>query len=77
MASSHLHKINEQSETFTFQNSTGSSNLDLTITNNLIADVHEWKPVNTDLFRPQFPKYKNGKDNSYENKYQCIRYIIK
>jgi len=43
MASSHFHIIKEQSETFTFQNSTGSSNIELTITNHLIVDVHEWE----------------------------------
>ena len=39
-----LHIINEESERSTFHNSRGSSNTDLTITNNnLIAAVNEWE----------------------------------
>jgi len=46
LASRHLHIINEQCEKFTFHNSSGSSNIDLTITNNnLIADCKNGKSV--------------------------------
>jgi len=43
LATKHLPIISEQSEKFIFYNSRGSSNIDLTITNNLTADVHEWE----------------------------------
>ena len=43
LASKQLHIINEESERSTFHNSRGSSNIDLTITNNnLVAAVNEW-----------------------------------
>jgi len=42
LASRHLHIVNEESERNTFHNKIGSSNIDLTITNdNLIEDVRE------------------------------------
>ena len=45
LASKQLHKINEETDRFTFHNSRGSSNVDLTITNNnnIIAAVNEWE----------------------------------
>jgi len=81
VASRHLHIINEQSEKFTFHNNRGSSNIDLTITNNnLIADVHEWEISDEENCSDHnFLKYKIGKANSYKNKYNYhgIRYIVK
>jgi len=77
-ASRHLHIINEQSETVTFHNRGGSSKIDLTIANKRIADVHECEISELEIFSDHnFPKFKVGKHNSYENKYQCIRYMIK
>jgi len=77
----HLHIINEENEMFTFHNSRGSSNMDLTITNNnLIADVHEWEISEEESCSDHsFLKYKIGKANNYENKYnyQGIRYVVK
>jgi len=44
LASRHLHIVNEENDRNTFHNRRGSSNIDLTITNdNLIEDVHEWE----------------------------------
>ena len=44
LANKQLHIINEESERFTFHNSIGSSNIDLTITNsNLLAAINEWE----------------------------------
>ena len=44
LASRPLHIIYKESENFTFQKSRGSSNIDITITNNnLIADVQDWE----------------------------------
>ena len=81
LASRHLHIINDQSEKFTFHNSRGSSNIDLTITNNnLIADVQEWEISEEESCTDHnFLKFKIGKANSYENKYnyEGIRYIVK
>ena len=81
LESRHLRIINEQCEKFTFQNSRGSSNIDLKITNNnLIAGVQVWEISEEDSSSDHnFLKYKIGKANSYKNKhnYQCIRYIVK
>jgi len=78
VASRHLHIINEQSEKFTFHNRGGSSKIDLTITNNLIADVREWEISEKEIYSDHaFLKYKIGKANCYLNNYQCIRYTIK
>ena len=70
LASRHLHIINEESETYTFHNSRGSSNIDLTITNdNLITDMHEWEISEEESCSDHnFLKYKIGKANSHENK---------
>ena len=54
MEARHIYKINEQSEKFTFHNSKGSSNIDLTITNKLIADMHDGKSVNKRIVRTKF-----------------------
>ena len=44
LASKQLHIINEESDRFTFHNSRGANNIDLTITNNnLIAAINEWE----------------------------------
>jgi hypothetical protein len=44
LASKQLHITNEESERTTFHNSRGSSNIDLTITNNkLISYVNRWE----------------------------------
>jgi len=81
LASRYLHIINEESEMFTFHNSRGSSNIDLTITNNnLIADVHEWEISEEEsCLDHNFLKYKIGKANSHKNKhnYQSLRYEVK
>jgi hypothetical protein len=62
-------------------NSRGSSNIDLTITNNhLITAVNEWEISAEDSCSDHsFLKHKIGIDNSTNNvhNYQGIRYIIK
>jgi len=62
VASRHLHIINEGSVMFTFHNSRGSSNIDLTITNyNLIADMHKWEISEEESCSDHnFLKYKIG-----------------
>jgi len=81
LASRHLHIIKEESEMSTFHNSTGSSSIDLTITNNnLIADVHEWEISEEESCSDHnFLKYKIGKVNSHKNKYNYrgIKYVVK
>jgi len=81
LASRYLHIINEQREKFTFHNNRGSSNIDLTITNNnLIADLQEWEISEEESCSDHnFLKYNIGKANSYKNKYNytCIRHIVK
>ena len=66
---------------FTFHNSRGTSNIDLTITNNnLIADMHEWEISEEESCSDHnFLKYKIGKANNYKNEYnyQGIRYVVK
>ena len=44
LASNQLHTINEESTRTTFQSSRGTSNIDITITNNqMIADINNWQ----------------------------------
>jgi hypothetical protein len=78
-ASKQLHIINEESDRFTFHNSRGSRNIDLTITNNnLIAAVNEWEiSAEESCSDHNFLKYKIGTANSYKNNYQGTRYIVK
>jgi uncharacterized protein (UPF0335 family) len=78
-----LYILNEESESFTFHNRRGSSNVDLTIANsNLIADVKEWE-VSPDesLSDHRYLKYNIGREINKrfnkENNSQQIRYIIK
>jgi hypothetical protein len=81
LGSRQLHIIKEESERFTFHNSRGSSNIDLTITNNnLIAGMNEWEiSAEESCSDHNFLKYKIGTANSDKNKYnyQSIRYIVK
>jgi hypothetical protein len=83
IASKQLHIINEESESFTFQTSRGSSNIDLTVTNhNLLAAVSEWEiSPEESLSDHNYLKYKIGiagaSNYNTDNKSQGIRYIIK
>jgi len=66
---------------FTFQNSRGTSNINLTITNNnLIADVHEWEISEEESCSDHnYLKYKIGKANNHKNEYnnQGMKYVVK
>jgi hypothetical protein len=78
----HLHIMNKESERPNFHNSRGTSNIDLTITNNkLIAAVSEWEiSAEKSLSNHNYMKYKIVKGaNSHNNDNICqaIRYIIK
>jgi hypothetical protein len=83
LASKHLHLINEESERSTFHNSRGSSNIDLTISNNnLLSDVSGWEVSSEEsLSDHNYLKYKigagvtNGHKNDYKT--QSIRYVLK
>jgi hypothetical protein len=81
LASKQLHIINEESDRCTFNNSRGSSNVDLTIANNsLIADVNEWE-ISTEesLSDHNYLKYKIGagaNNNNTYNNFQGAKYII-
>jgi hypothetical protein len=78
-----LHLINKESETTTFLNNRGSSNIDLTIANhNLVADVNEWRISNEEsLSDRNYLQYKIRKGGTYNqnNPYskQGTRFIIK
>jgi len=81
-ASKHLHILNEESDRSIFLNSRGSSNTDLTITNNnLIAAVNEWEISEEEsLSDHNCCKYKiseggASKQNNYTS--QGTRFIIK
>ena len=82
-ASKQLHVINEESDEFTFHNSRGSSNIDLTITNNnLIAAVNECQiSAEESLSNHNCLKYKIGvggaNNHNNDNKCQDMQYIIK
>jgi exonuclease III len=60
LVSKQLHIINEESETFTFHNYRGTSNIDLTITNDkLTAAVNEWEiSPDESLSDHKYIKYK-------------------
>ena len=83
LASKQLHIINEESERTTFHNSRGSSNIDLTITNNnLLSDVNGWEISSEEsLSDHNYLKYKigagvtNGRKSDYKS--QSIRYVVK
>ena len=83
LASKQLHIINEKSDSFTFHNSRGLSNTDLTITNNnLIAAVNEWEiSAEESISDHNYLKYKIGVGGANscndDNKRQSIKYIIK
>jgi len=68
-ASKHLHILNEESDRSTFLNSRGSSNIDLTITNNnLTAAVNEWEIRKEESFsNHSYLKYKNSERASKQN----------
>ena len=83
IASKQLHIINEISERSTFHNSRGSSNIDLTITNDkLISDVIGWEiSTKESLSDHNYLKYIIGvggtNSQKNDNKGQSIRYVIK
>jgi hypothetical protein len=83
LASKELHIINEESDRFIFQTSRGSSDIDLTVTNNnLLAAVSEWEIIPEEsLSDHNYLKYKirigGASDYNIDNKSQGIRYIIK
>jgi len=83
LASKHLHILNEESDRSTFLNSRGSSNIDLTITNNnLIAAVNEREISEEEsLSDHNYLKYKisDGGASKQNNNYksQGTRFIIK
>jgi hypothetical protein len=80
LTSKQLHIINEESERSTFHNSTGSSNIDLTITNNnLIAAVNGCEiSAEKSCSDHNFLKYNTGIANRIGNvhKYQGTTYIV-
>jgi hypothetical protein len=75
LASKQLHIINEESDMFTFHNSRGSSNIDLTVTNNnLIVALNEWEiSAEESLSDHSYLKYKIGVggDNNHNNDNKC------
>jgi len=82
LASKILHIINKESERFTLHNSRGSSNIDLIITNNIIAAVNEWEMSAEESLSDHNYLKQNigvGAANSHinDNKCQGIKYIIK
>jgi hypothetical protein len=75
LASNQLHIIDEESERSTFHNSRGSSNIHLTITNNLITAVNEWEiSAEESLSDHNCLKYKisigGDKNHNNNNKFQ-------
>jgi len=82
LASADLHIINEDSERNTFQNTIGSSNIDLTmVSSNLLNDIGEWEISTEDsLSDHNYLKYKLWKRSNIhgnQNKYLNIKYTIK
>jgi len=75
LASKQLHIINEESDMFTFHNSRGSSNIDLTVTNNnLIVALNEWEiSAEESLSDHSYLKYKIGVGgaNNHNNDNKC------
>jgi hypothetical protein len=78
LSSKQLHIMKEESDRFTFQTSSESSNIDLTVTNtNLLAAVSEWEiSPEESLSDHNYLKYKieiGGASNyNNDNKSQCI-----
>jgi ribonuclease HI len=84
LSSRQLHIANSESEMFTFNNRCGSSNIDLTITNNnTIAEIKDWQICTDESCSDHnFIKFKIGTtDNNYNYNYNYnhhgIRYIVK
>jgi hypothetical protein len=78
LASKQLQIINKESDRFTFQTSRGSSNTDLTVTNNnLIVAVSEWEiSPEESLSDHNYLKYKieiGASNYNNDNKSQGIR----
>jgi hypothetical protein len=83
MASKQLHIINEESDRFNFNNNRGSSNIDLTITNNnLITAVSDWEiSAEESLSDHNYLKFKIGVGgaNSHNSDNKClgIKHVLK
>jgi hypothetical protein len=83
LASKQLHIINEESDWFTFSNTRGSSNIDLTIANNnLIAAVSDWEiSAEESLSDHIYLKYKIGEGgadrHNRDNTSQGTKYVLK
>ena len=76
-----LHIINEDSARTTFQSSRGSSNIDLTVTNNhMLADIQYWKIMEEECCSDHnIIKYSLNFNlhKAHEYKFQGLRFMIK
>ena len=76
-----LHIINEDSARTTFQSSRGSSNIDLTVTNNhMLADIEDWEIMEEESCSDHnIVKYSlnYNLDKAHEYNFQGLRFIIK
>ena len=81
LASNQLHLANQESERFTFENSRGSSNIDLTITNTqLLAEISYWEISDEESCSDHnILKYNLGITHHYNHKhsFQYLRYAVK
>ena len=76
-----LHIINEDSARTTFRSSRGSSNIDLTVTNNhMLADIEDWKIMGEESCSEHTITTYNlnfNLDKEHEYNFQGLKFIIK